>query len=46
MKAASVPVAVAILVAADADPVVRVVLCAAALLVAVVVALAAIGRML
>jgi hypothetical protein len=39
-------VAVAIVVAADADPVVRVVLLAAALLVAVVVALAAVGRAL
>ncbi len=46
MKAATIPVAVAIVVAADADPVVRVVLLAAATLAAVVVALAAVGRML
>lgn len=46
MKAATIPVVVAIVVAADADPVARVILLAAALFVAVVVAMAAIGRML
>lgn len=46
MKAAAVPVAVAIVVAADADPVARVILLAAALFVAVIAAMAAIGRTL